>query len=274
MKLMYKTLVSYVSVLIINMIILLLVDYFSVITIGVVLLDITCLVAILFIILYIFILKSIINLHNALNIIDFNADIIDFSKVDCLEEEGFSELRKVINKFKYLLDVISERINKINSETYKSEHDELTGCYNRVHLERVKSSYELANNFCVCFIDVNNLKRMNDEFGHEAGDALLRSASKALYRWNTIADVYRLGGDEFMFVIVDKSINDCKRMIDNWYPTVGQLNRESDGFKCVLSYGLSEGSRGDSFDVVMKKADELMYDMKVAIKKEFGEPLR
>lgn len=274
MKLMFKTLMSYVLVLIINMFILLLVDYFSVISIVVVLFDITCLVAVLFTILYIYILKPIINLCSALNVIDFNADTVDFSKVDCLEEEGFSELKGIINKFKYLLDVISERINKINSETYKSEHDELTGCYNRVHLERIKSSYELANSFCICFIDVNNLKRMNDEFGHEAGDALLRSASRALYRWNTIADVYRLGGDEFMFVIVDKPMNDCKRMIDDWYSTVGQLNRESDGFKCVLSYGISMGSRGDSFDAVMKKADKLMYDMKVAIKKKFGEPLR
>ena len=86
---------------------------------------------------------------------------------------------------------------RYNNETYKSEHDALTGCYNRNHLSKVKSRYEQQRSFFVVFIDVNNLKRMNDEFGHEAGDSLLKNVASKMQFWNSYGDVYRLGGDEF-----------------------------------------------------------------------------
>ena len=220
------------------------------------------------------ILKPLVDLYSALDVIDFDKDIIDFSKLDCLEPNGFKEIKTITSKFKYLLDIITERINKVNSETYKSEHDGLTGCYNRVHLENVKSMYEYSQSVAIIFIDVNNLKRMNDEFGHEAGDALLKSAAVKLNYWNNHGDVYRMGGDEFMIVILNKRPDYINKLISQWYPTVGILNRDTDGFKCVLSYGTAFGSQGCNFDALQKQADEKMYDMKVAIKKKFGEPMR
>ena len=218
--------------------------------------------------------KPINNLHNALNIIDFDKDIIDLSKLDQMEVSGFKEIQFIIIKFKYLLDIITERINRVNSETYKSEHDGLTGCYNRVHLDNVKSMYEYSQSCCIIFIDVNNLKRMNDEFGHEAGDSLLKSAAYKLNFWSNYGDVYRMGGDEFMIVVLNKTSDYVNKLIDQWYPSVGQLNRDTDGFKCVLSYGVAFGTRGCNFDALMKKADDTMYKMKVALKKKFGEPMR
>lgn len=229
---------------------------------------------ILFFVAYKFLFKPLNSLYESLNIINFDKDIIDFSKLDSLNESGLKEIQLIITKYKYLLDIITERINKVNSETYKSEHDGLTGCYNRVRLENVKSMYEFSKTVAIVFIDVNNLKRMNDEFGHEAGDALLKSASAKLSFWNTYGDVYRMGGDEFMIVVVNKPPEYVKKLVDRWYPTVGQLNRDSDGFKCVLSYGLAFGSQGCNFDALQKQADDKMYDMKVAIKKKFGEPMR
>lgn len=227
-----------------------------------------------FLFMYVAILKPLGNLYDSLNVIDFDKDIIDFSKLDSLSESGTKEVQLVIRKFKYLLDIITERINKVNSETYKSEHDSLTGCFNRARLENVKSMYEYAKAVAIVFIDVNNLKRMNDDFGHEAGDALLKSAAYKLNYWTNYGDVYRMGGDEFMVVVVNKSPEYVNKLVSHWYPTVGQLNRDSDGFKCVLSYGVAYGSQGCNFDALQKQADDKMYEMKVALKKKFGEPLR
>lgn len=223
---------------------------------------------------YFKLLKPIVKVYKALKVIDFNEDLVDFTKVDNLKSTGYLEVKLIINKFKHLLDAITERINKINTETYKSEHDILTGCYNRTYLDRVKSSYEASQNFIVCFIDVNNLKRMNDEFGHDAGDTLLKTAAAKLVYWSKLGDVYRMGGDEFMIVLVNKPLCKVKSLIATWYKTVGVLNKSTDGFQCLLSYGLAEGSCGMDFDCVMKQADEIMYDMKIRIKKELGEPLR
>lgn len=219
-------------------------------------------------------LKPLDDLIRALTIVDFDSDIVDCTYVDNLEEKGSFEMKLLVVKFKYLIDIITARINQYNDETKKSEHDELTGCYNRVHLNRVKPWYENQPNMFIIFIDVNNLKKMNDIFGHDAGDALLRNAASKLRFWNSYGDVYRLGGDEFMIVLTNKKYDFCMRLLKTWYPTVGVLNRTEDGFKCVLSYGIAEGKRGSSFDELEKLADDNMYEMKVRVKKEFGEEMR
>ena len=234
--------------------------------------------AISLIILFVLILKQVIkpvaDLYDASRIINFDDDQIDCSKLDVMKVSGSKEVKLLIKKFKYLIDIIAERINKINSETYKSEHDGLSGCYNRIHLDTVKSNYEDANYCAILFIDVNNLKRMNDEYGHEAGDALIVSAAAKLSYWDNYGDVYRMGGDEFMIVILNKTPDTVQKMVNEWYPTVGQLNSDSQGFKCVLSWGLAFGEKGCNFDALEKEADDRMYEFKVAIKKKFGEPLR
>ena len=221
--------------------------------------------------IYVFLLKPIQKLHTALEIINFEDDIIDFSKVDGLEVTGFPEIKSITIKFKYLLDIIAERITKFNNEAYRSEHDELTGLLNRTHLAKVKTRYETQRNVFVIFFDLNNLKKMNDIFGHEAGDALLRNTASKLRWWEKFGDVYRLGGDEFMVVLTNKPVEYCKSLLDNWYPTVGIINRDSDGFKCALSYGASHGTAGCDFDKIQKEADERMYDFKVTLKISFGE---
>lgn len=219
-------------------------------------------------------LSPIEKLIKALTSIDFDSDLVDCTAVDMLQENGAFEIKLLTVKFKYLLDIIVDRINQYNDETQKSEHDELTGCYNRVHLNRVKSWYEVQPNMFIIFIDVNNLKKMNDIYGHEAGDALLRNASNALKFWKSYGDVYRLGGDEFMVVLINKKVDFCKKLLNTWYPTVGTLNREVDGFKCILSYGVAEGKKGSSFDELEKLADDRMYEMKKRVKQELGEEMR
>ena len=217
--------------------------------------------------------KPLKNLYRALEVIDFDDTRIDLTFVDNLPITGSKEVQFIIKKFKYLMDVITERVDRVNSEIDKSEHDELTGCYNRVKLQSQKGYY-YNNEICVIFIDVNNLKKMNDIFGHEAGDNLLKTASNKLRFWESYGDVYRLGGDEFMIVTVGKSLEEVNSLVDKWYPTVGQLNNVNDSFKCLLSYGVSFGSKYSDFDDIQKDADEKMYNMKVSIKKKLGESMR
>lgn len=274
MKLILKTISSIVAICLLNIgLVYLLSINMQIPNIVFLLLVIEICVLICYL-LYKTILKPLNELYNSLEVINFDNDIIDFTQVDSLDENGFSEIKAIIRKYKYLLDIITERINRYNNETYKSEHDALTGCYNRNHLSKVKSRYEQQRSFFVVFIDVNNLKRMNDEFGHEAGDSLLKNVASKMQFWNSYGDVYRLGGDEFMIVLINKRTDYCQRLLKQWYPTVGVLNREADGFKCVLSYGVAVGSHGSNFDAVEKEADDNMYKMKVRIKQEFGEPMR
>ncbi len=215
--------------------------------------------------------KSLTTLWTAIKDIDFTVASIDFSKLDTLEEKGVWIVPKLIGKYKHLSDVLCEHIINMNSILDNSSRDALTNCYNVAHLQDMVAEYEQSEQFVIIFIDVNNLKRMNDTCGHKAGDNLLISAANKLNFWSKYGDVYRVGGDEFMIVLTNIPVDRVITLLNSWYPTVGVLNRETDAFKCVLSYGIADGFCGDSFESVKKLADDRMYEMKQILKKEFGE---
>lgn len=222
-------------------------------------------------VLYGCIIRPLNELVDVVKPIDFNLNTIDFTKLDNYSYNTRDEIGILSNKFKELSDVLVARVDRVNIETYKSEHDGLSGLYNRVKYQRSKLSYSSCDNICVIYIDVNNLKKMNDEFGHEAGDALIRKAASKLEYFDGLGDCYRMGGDEFMVVMTNRSKSDCEKIINDWYPTVGCLNRKSDGFKCMMAYGVSYGESHFDMDELIKEADEKMYYHKIEIKKANGE---
>ena len=212
-------------------------------------------------------------LLDALNEVDFSKNEVSFVKLDNLRTHS-KMLKRILDKIRYLEFIILERIDNVNSERSKSEHDKLTGCYNRTRLERMKHTYMNCDSLFVMFVDVNNLKKMNDTFGHEAGDALLRSATRKLQYWKDFGDLYRLGGDEFLVVIQDKPENECMKLVDRWYPKVGNLNRKTDGFRCMLAIGCAFSQTDKDVDKLSKIADERMYEHKKIIKAKYNEELR
>lgn len=212
-------------------------------------------------------LKPISYLYKILKTSDFSN--IDFDKFDKVEEFGTKEVSYIIRKFKFLIDIIEDKVNDINDMTYVSEHDELTSCYNTLRLNKVIPDYEQCKCLCVIFADVNNLKKMNDTLGHTAGDKLLRNTSKALSFWTMHnGDVYRVGGDEFMVVIPDTDYKVCKKLINKWYSTIGDLGFDKVDFECRLSYGVSFAKGHIDFEDLRKEADSYMYQMKTEIKSE------
>lgn len=233
-------------------------------------------VLICFMVLYKSVLKPIEALYSTIVLMSIRVREEDLSKLDDISGLGFSEIKDIVEKFRQLARSYVESKNTLNSTMYESSHDQLTGLYNRHHLESVQNMYEMSKSIYVIFFDVNNLKKMNDTFGHEAGDVLLKTAGLKLRYWTTYGDVYRLGGDEYLVVVMNKSKEYCDDILNHWYDGVGCLNRESDGFKCLLSYGVSYTDReiGKSLDELVKEADEAMYDMKVRIKTELGEDMR
>lgn len=197
--------------------------------------------------------KPIQRLANRLTNSDLNIGICEYN--------GNNEIGILYSKFKELSRVF-------DLEVYKSEHDTLSGLYNRTRLEKMHDDYYNSNELCVVYIDVNNLKKMNDNFGHEAGDVLIQTSARKLNFWRGIGDTYRLGGDEFLVVIQNRSCIECSNLIESWYSTVGCLNRDTDGFKCLMAYGVSYGGYHSDIDDLIKRADKLMYAHKAKLKEE------
>jgi diguanylate cyclase (GGDEF)-like protein len=140
--------------------------------------------------------------------------------------------------------------------------DELTGARRRgVGLEELQREIERARRtngrLVAAFVDVDDLKSVNDEHGHRAGDQLLRDVAAGLAsRMRSYDLVVRVGGDEFLCALPDVTPTEARRRFDE---LVSVLD-EGPTVRSV-SFGLSELRDGDSLEELIDRADrDLMAD--------------
>ncbi|ADQ46946.1 diguanylate cyclase [Caldicellulosiruptor kronotskyensis 2002] len=160
-----------------------------------------------------------------------------------------------------------ERIEKIKN---LSTEDELTGIYNRRYfmkeliLESI-SADRYKNNFCVAFFDMDNLKLLNDFYGHSVGDKAIRMIGRIIRDNIRKTDIpARLGGDEFAVIFKNCS----KEAIEDRINTIKQLiEKESEQQlpkKIKVSCGIAVyPDDTTSLDELLKIADLRMYEEKL-----------
>lgn len=181
-------------------------------------------------------------------------------------------------KEKTLLSVIQLYLeNGIMREKliYESEHDRLTGLYNKgKYLSMVEQEYADMDSIAIFNFDVNNLKVMNDNYGHEAGDKLLIKAANSIRKvTSNKVHGYRMGGDEFLMIACNVSENEAKNLKDRWEKELERLNTLEDDIHCVIAAGVVYGKKDYDLAMLMKEADKLMYEDKKK-KKKPGEEIR
>ena len=155
-------------------------------------------------------------------------------------------------------------------------HDELTGLANRsLLLEYLKQTLKEAKRnkgmFAVAFIDLDRFKEINDTYGHDAGDHVLRKVAQNLQN-NLRADdiIARFGGDEFVGVF---SINKALDVTTLQKKIFDQINTHIDCTTFQITIELSVGisiypTDGSTVDALLSKADNEMYIMKAKNKKK------
>ena len=157
--------------------------------------------------------------------------------------------------------------------TYESEHDKLTSLYNKgKYMSMLADFLPKKSRVAIYNMDVNYLKRTNDTLGHEAGDALLVKAGKSLLaveRDNVRG--FRMGGDEFMLLGWDLDEDEAIAVKKEWEEALKKLNENDEGVECIIACGLAYGKDDYDLKELLKKADDLMYENKVAIKLSRGE---
>lgn len=134
---------------------------------------------------------------------------------------SIAELHELGDDFNALLDELESWQKQLKLEnaslSHQASHDPLTGICNRasfeVQLKRsLRHALEFAERVAVCFVDGDRFKTINDELGHDAGDAVLRGIASRLKSNVRESDlVARLGGDEF--VVVVKPMRDIKHVV-------------------------------------------------------------
>jgi diguanylate cyclase (GGDEF)-like protein len=165
-----------------------------------------------------------------------------------------------------------EQLQELENIAYK---DMLTGAYNRHYGMKLLNEWiGQKKHFIICFIDMDRLKYVNDVFGHAEGDKYILRVSELLSDFAPDAQVIRLGGDEFMLLAQDFTLEESDRKLEGLRSELvaERYVSEDDGimYKRSLSYGNVEVkpdnmiSSGD----LLSTADEKMYEYKKAHKAE------
>ncbi|MBQ6518978.1 MAG: amino acid permease [Anaerolineaceae bacterium] len=123
-----------------------------------------------------------------------------------------------------------------------------------------------AEPFALVVCDVNGLKFVNDNFGHKAGDALIKSASEIICEMFIHSPVYRTGGDEFVVYLSGRDYENRHYLMKSLH----QLSvAHIDSDRVVISAGLSDFVEGKDKEIhsVFERADRFMYQEKESLKK-------
>ena len=175
-------------------------------------------------------------------------------------------LKEITHKYDEFIEEQEKELKEVKLESNK---EPLTGLYNRKflynYIEKVwiKKNRREKFSFVLIFIDLDNFKPINDNFGHEEGDKVLKEIANILKKSFRKCDfVVRLGGDEFVVLIKlqNKSINNIKKIVDSLRKRVeNQLNK----YNLSFSYGVAIYPQdGKELSTLLEKADARMYEEK------------
>jgi diguanylate cyclase (GGDEF)-like protein len=150
---------------------------------------------------------------------------------------------------------------------YLATKDYLTGISNRRdYFNRAKKVFYKYDNIHIVMMDLDRFKKINDTYGHKAGDEVLKVFTNTIKKAISDEVIFaRLGGEEFALLFHDENKEDVLNIIDNLRVQIEKLSLkyEEQEIKFTTSMGLaSKKSNNDTIDSVMNEADQALYEAK------------
>lgn len=167
-----------------------------------------------------------------------------------------------LTKVLFVLQHIDKEKREIEKLTLISSRDTLTNLYNRYCYEEDKARIKYQRDIQVFSIDINGLKQVNDNCGHQDGDLLIKRAANCLFRTlHNYGSVYRTGGDEFIAILYT-TVSSKEILVD----LKNEIEKDNKNYNIVLSLSVGCAKYKDykdlSFDELVKVSDKLMYEDK------------
>ena len=141
--------------------------------------------------------------------------------------------------------------------------DTLTGIYNRrkfdeILTEEISRTKRYGGTFCLIMFDIDNFKYINDRYGHDAGDYVLKSVVEKIKGYLRESDKFsRWGGEEFLILCPKTSITEGVVIADRIKETVKEISYRS--MNITISVGVVQYSRDDTKENILKRVDKAMY---------------
>jgi len=147
--------------------------------------------------------------------------------------------------------------------------DVLTNAYNRRYFiqkleEEIERARRAGSKFSLIMLDIDRFKSINDRFGHNAGDLVLKSMAEMIKnRICKIDTLARWGGEEFVLLLPDTPVENAARLAEELRESLSRMDIQGVG-RVTASFGVAGYCPGDSVDSLVNKADNMMYEAKAA----------
>ncbi|MBR5163400.1 MAG: diguanylate cyclase [Schwartzia sp.] len=204
-------------------------------------------------------------------IIEINADN-QREFLEIIKEPFFDEDGAVKGIVGLINNVTEQQLLKMDLEE-RSKTDELTGLLNRRSYQEYILQLFRDGKFPVAFIsvDCNNLKQINDTYGHLVGDEFLRM-SALLFRMTmpSRAAIFRMGGDEFVIIVQGAGEEEAQRLVEIMREKESAFQIREQPLSIAIGYAILNSAK-DDINACVDAADQAMYRDKNRIKQEMEE---
>lgn len=159
------------------------------------------------------------------------------------------------------------RVENLTNEVYKlAALDQLTGLYNRRSgeqrlAEEINRAQRHDRALTVLLLDLDGLKQINDQFGHAAGDVVLKTIAERLQKAIRGSDLaVRLGGDEFLVLLPECRPDEVRHVLSRIQGV--EVNYNGEKILCRFSRGWADCRPGETAQELLNRADEALYEDK------------
>lgn len=163
-------------------------------------------------------------------------------------------------------------IDEAETMSWDATHDALTNVYNRRWLQHKFNSFQdseesNSTKHSILYVDLDEFKPVNDNFGHVVGDSFLCGVTRELERCIRHNDTLaRMGGDEFAILLENCDVEKAKEIADCLVKRVDKFSLQIEGKKVTIagcSIGINEFSSSSmTFNELIKQADSACYEAK------------
>lgn len=199
--------------------------------------------------------------------------------VDGLTENCFTEADvKIIEFIRNNIEIAINNHRLYEEKMFLSRYDSLTKLYNRTYFENLfdytlERAARYNEGFNLVLFDINGLKFVNDNFGHLAGDQLIKNVANSWKQFIRKSDILaRYGGDEFIGIFFHTTPEELNEKFNNLLSDFASESMDigPSEIKGSFAFGVATyGIDGTSSIELVKKADERMYQNKIDFKMKF-----
>ena len=219
------------------------------------------------------------SIKNDLKSVNLNENSIDHVKSMLIEIAGALEIESKelgleMNSKQATISELQNRVTSLEKELeaakLESKEDFLTKVATKralmTEMQRIEEAYKrYGTDYSICFVDIDFFKKINDTYGHEAGDVILSAVAQVLKKNARKVDfVGRYGGEEFVILLPSTSLKDGVRfgeklrsMIENF-----KFIYKNDRIRVTISSGVATRSANLSDTMTLEAADKMLYSAK------------